>query len=165
MKRKTNTSRVGFTLVELLTTLAVIGILLGLLIPALNMVGKTATKVKQKAQFHAIGTALEAFRNDYGDYPPSEWDNDATDGNGVYYGNYSAAKQDKVNRIREMELLCFILVVDNSLRIWAWRVDSFLMWLTITIKRGSHIRHSSCQGGQERTCKPGTAYHVGRMPL
>ncbi|MDH4201652.1 MAG: type II secretion system GspH family protein [Phycisphaerae bacterium] len=75
MKRKTKI-RVGFTLVELLTTLAVIGILLGLLIPALNQVSKTATKVKQKAQFHAIGTALETFRNDYGDYPPSAWDAD-----------------------------------------------------------------------------------------
>jgi prepilin-type N-terminal cleavage/methylation domain-containing protein len=71
MKRETNKIRFGFTLVELLTTLAVIGILLGLLIPALNQVSKTAAKVKQKAQFHAIGTALETFRNDYGDYPPS----------------------------------------------------------------------------------------------
>ncbi len=71
MKHKRN--KCGFTLVELLTTLAVIGVLLGLLIPALNQVSKTATKIKQKAQFYAIGTALEAFRNDYGDYPPSEF--------------------------------------------------------------------------------------------
>lgn len=71
MKRKTDQIRGGFTLVELLITLTVIAVLLALLIPALNQVGKTATKVKQKAQFHAIGTALEAFRNDYGDYPPS----------------------------------------------------------------------------------------------
>ena len=76
MKRKIKT-RNGFTLVELLTTLAVIGVLLGLLIPALNQVGKTAAKVKQKAQFHAIGTALETFRNDWGDYPPSAWDGNA----------------------------------------------------------------------------------------
>ena len=75
----------GFTLIELLTTMAVIGILLGLLIPALNQVSKMATKVKQKAQFHAIGTALEAFRNDYGDYPPSAWD--------AQYGNYSASQR------------------------------------------------------------------------
>jgi len=75
MKREMDKIRCGgFTLVELLTTLAVIGVLLGLLIPALNQVAKTATKVKQKAQFHAIGTALEAFRNDYGDYPPSAYD-------------------------------------------------------------------------------------------
>ncbi|RKY07205.1 MAG: hypothetical protein DRP56_06115 [Planctomycetota bacterium] len=68
----------GFTLVELLTTLAVIGILLGLLIPALNQVSKTATRIKQKAQFHALGTALESFRNDYGDYPPSAYNNTGT---------------------------------------------------------------------------------------
>ncbi|MHC5163191.1 MAG: type II secretion system protein [Planctomycetota bacterium] len=73
MKRKTDKKRWGFTLVELLTTLAVIGVLLGLLIPALNQVTKKATQVKQKAQFHAIGNALEAFRNDYGDYPPSAY--------------------------------------------------------------------------------------------
>ena len=84
----------GFTLVELLTTLAVIGILLGLLVPALNMVSKTANKVKQKAQFHAIGTALEAFRNDYGDYPPSMWDPDPTDyTDGYVYGYYSASQR------------------------------------------------------------------------
>lgn len=76
----------GFTLVELLTTLAVIGILLGLLIPALNQVSKTATKIKQKAQFHALGTALESFRNDYGDYPPSEWDTGT-------YGWYCASQR------------------------------------------------------------------------
>lgn len=84
MKRETNKIRFGFTLVELLTTMAVVAILLGLLIPALNQVTKTAAKVKQKAQFHAIGMALESFRNDYGDYPPSEW-------NAAQYGNYSAS--------------------------------------------------------------------------
>lgn len=70
----------GFTLVELLTVLAVLGVLLGLLVPALNQVSKTATKVKQKAQFHAIGTALETFRNDYGDYPPSDYTDDGVMG-------------------------------------------------------------------------------------
>ena len=44
----------AFTLVELLTTLAIMGILVALLIPALSMVQKTARTVKQKAQFHTI---------------------------------------------------------------------------------------------------------------
>ena len=74
----------GFTLVEMLTTLAVIGVLLALLVPALNQVTKAAANVKQRAQFHAIGTALESFRNDYGDYPPSRW-------NEAVYGKYSAS--------------------------------------------------------------------------
>lgn len=63
----------GFTLAEMLTTLAIIGVLLALLIPALSMVEKKAKTVKQRAQFHAIEVGLEAFRSDWGDYPPSEW--------------------------------------------------------------------------------------------
>lgn len=61
----------GFTLVEMLTTLAVIGILVALLIPALNMVRGAAELARQRAQFHSIEIALEAFRTDFGDYPPS----------------------------------------------------------------------------------------------
>ncbi len=63
----------GFTLAEMLTTLAIIGVLLALLIPALSMVEKKAKEVKQRAQFHAIEVGLEAFRSDWGDYPPSEY--------------------------------------------------------------------------------------------
>jgi prepilin-type N-terminal cleavage/methylation domain-containing protein len=61
----------GFTLVELLAVLAIIAILVALLIPALTMVRKMAKETQQKAQFATIELALTAFRNDYGDYPPS----------------------------------------------------------------------------------------------
>ena len=63
----------GFTLVELLTALAVVGVLLALVIPALTAVQKSAVNVKQKAQFHTIGLGLEAFQSDTGSYPPSEY--------------------------------------------------------------------------------------------
>lgn len=76
--------RGGFTLTEMLTALAVIAVLLALLIPALSMVQKKAQVVKQRAQFHAIEVALEAFRSDWGDYPPSEY-------NMAKYGNGSVA--------------------------------------------------------------------------
>lgn len=66
-------AQIGFTLTEMLTALAVIAVLLALLIPALTMVQKKALVVKQRAQFHAIEVALEAFRSDWGDYPPSEY--------------------------------------------------------------------------------------------
>lgn len=62
----------GFTLVELLTVLAVISILVGILLPSLGMVRRIARETKQKAQFTAIGVGLEAFRKDYGQYPRSE---------------------------------------------------------------------------------------------
>lgn len=68
MKRKES----GFTTVELLTVVAIIALLVGLLIPALSAVRNIAKETKQKAQFTAIELALTAFKNDYGDYPPSE---------------------------------------------------------------------------------------------
>ncbi|MCI0499559.1 MAG: type II secretion system GspH family protein [Planctomycetales bacterium] len=86
MKRNTNIGQAGFTLVELLTTLAVIAVLLALMIPALSQVQKTAANVKQKCQFSAIGIALEAFRSDTGDYPLSVWDE-------AVYGKYSASQR------------------------------------------------------------------------
>jgi len=70
MERK----KYGFTMIELLTVIGIIALLVGLLIPALNMVNTMAKEAKQKAQLTAIELALTAFRNDYGDYPPSSWD-------------------------------------------------------------------------------------------
>ena len=69
MRRK----RTGFTIVELLAALGIIALMVGLLIPALSMVRNTAKETKQKAQFTTIELALTAFKNDYGDYPRSDW--------------------------------------------------------------------------------------------
>jgi prepilin-type N-terminal cleavage/methylation domain-containing protein len=64
----------GFTLLEILTAMAVVAIMIGLLIPAIGAVQKMAQTVKQKSQFNAIEMALEAFRTDWGeDYPPSSY--------------------------------------------------------------------------------------------
>lgn len=62
----------AFTLIELLTVLAIVALLVGLLIPSLTMVRNSAKEAKQKTQLTEIGLALTAFRNDYGDYPPSD---------------------------------------------------------------------------------------------
>ena len=61
----------AFTLVELLIVLGIIAILVSLLIPALTMVRKMAKETQQKAQITTIELAIVAFKNDYGDYPPS----------------------------------------------------------------------------------------------
>jgi len=65
----------GFTIVELLTVLAIIAMLVGLLVPALNLVRNIAKETTQKAQLTTIGLALMTFKNDSdsGDYPPSDW--------------------------------------------------------------------------------------------
>ena len=69
MERK----KTGLTIIELLIVLGIIAILVGLLVPALSVVKKMARETKQKAQFSTIELALAAFKNDDGDYPPSDW--------------------------------------------------------------------------------------------
>ncbi|HUW18549.1 MAG TPA: prepilin-type N-terminal cleavage/methylation domain-containing protein [Sedimentisphaerales bacterium] len=63
--------RSAFTLVELLTVLAIITMLVALFVPSLNMARRIAKETKQKSQLAAIESALTTFRNDNGDYPPS----------------------------------------------------------------------------------------------
>jgi len=77
--------KTGFTLVELLTVIAIVTLLISLLIPSLTLIRNTAREAKQKAQFTGIGLALTAFRNDYGDYPPSNWQ--------IPPGNYCGAQK------------------------------------------------------------------------
>ena len=64
-------SKKGFTLVELLTAVTIIAMFIGILIPSLRMVRGVARDAKQRAQLTTIEMAISAFRNDYGDYPPS----------------------------------------------------------------------------------------------
>lgn len=74
-----NRKRMGFTVIELLVTLAIISLLVGMLLPAFSAVRKAAREAKQKAQLTGIELALSAFKNDDGDYPPSEWSAPAFD--------------------------------------------------------------------------------------
>ena len=69
----------GFTVVELLTVLAIIAVLMGILIPTVSFVRNTAKEAKQSVQLTAIDMALMAFKGDYGDYPESNLNEDAED--------------------------------------------------------------------------------------
>jgi len=78
---KQSGKRAGYTIIELLTVMSIIVILMGLLVPALQRVRRYAKTVKQKAQFHSIGVALDLFNAQFDGYPPS----DAKDQAGVNY--------------------------------------------------------------------------------
>ena len=60
-------------MMEMLIVLGILMLLVGLLIPALTAVKNIAKETKQQAQFSTIELALAGFKNDYGDYPPSDW--------------------------------------------------------------------------------------------
>ena len=59
----------GFNLIELLTVVAVSGILVSILVPTLSAARTAANKARTRTQFSQWGAAFEAFRQEYGSYP------------------------------------------------------------------------------------------------
>ena len=59
----------GFTLLELLCVIAVIGILAALIIPSVRSARVSANKARTRVQFSQWAAAIEGFRSEYGYYP------------------------------------------------------------------------------------------------
>lgn len=59
----------GFTFLELLSVIAVIGILAALLFPGLSAARNSANRAKTRVQFTQWVAAIESFRSEYGFYP------------------------------------------------------------------------------------------------
>jgi prepilin-type N-terminal cleavage/methylation domain-containing protein len=77
----------GFTLVEMLTVVAIIALLISILVPSLSRARIQAKKVKTATLIAGIGNNLEMFHNEVGSYPDSKarkdpvrnWTNDNPD--------------------------------------------------------------------------------------
>lgn len=80
----TTKGRPGFTLVELLTVIAIIALLIGLLVPAVGRARDQAKNAKTRATLKAMGDGLELFRSDNesefaNGYPSSRYADDPTE--------------------------------------------------------------------------------------
>jgi len=63
--------RVGFTLVELLMVIVIIGILIGMLAVAINPVLQSSREFAVAQEMKQMDSAIESFNTKYGFYPPS----------------------------------------------------------------------------------------------
>jgi prepilin-type N-terminal cleavage/methylation domain-containing protein len=66
---KQNTTQQGFTLVELLVTIAIIAILAGILLPTVVKAFQKANQAKVRTELKSIETAVKAYMNEYSKLP------------------------------------------------------------------------------------------------
>ena len=84
MTSRPSSPRRAFTLVEMLVVLGIIGILIGLLLPAVMMAVNNARRTQINAELKQLDIAFETYKLQKGEYPPSFGERDAMGTNLVY---------------------------------------------------------------------------------
>lgn len=85
MRTRVPLSRPGFTMTEVLVVMAIIAVLAGLLLAAVQSALLTGQRAAVTMNLNQLENALNIYKNKYGDFPPSEgFDDNATNLNNLY---------------------------------------------------------------------------------
>jgi general secretion pathway protein G len=71
-------NQAGFTLVEVLVVISIIGALAGIMVPTIKGAMEAGKKAKAKGEENAIVAAVKAYKQEYGRWPGSTFTSDTT---------------------------------------------------------------------------------------
>lgn len=73
VRMRAGAARAGFTLLELLAVIVILGILMAFLIPILGKSEEVARMNTTRAFLLTLASAVSEYENEKGDFPPSSW--------------------------------------------------------------------------------------------
>lgn len=90
---KTNASRRGFTLIEMMIVIAIIGVLMGLLMAGISSIRRSAMRMQANEVITALYNAVDVYRLEHNRYPPAEANHQIT----VHYDKFYAGEASPAN--------------------------------------------------------------------
>jgi prepilin-type N-terminal cleavage/methylation domain-containing protein len=115
----------GFTLIEMLVVIAIIGILMALLLPVLARARLAARIAATKTSINAMRVALESYRTDWGSFPIQKTGTGKvfSGGNIGYYHTLSVTKGSKSAGAEDNSTLTTLLLKTGHLDISKSTID------------------------------------------